>query len=113
MMPPAPTRLSTTTCCPSVSLSFDAMERAVTSVEPPAAAFTIIRIGLVGHTLLFEAACDDPGDANASASAAAVRQMTSGCMYWLLEPFGIKTDSDRARAGLSRLATVARAERAS
>jgi hypothetical protein len=32
-------------------------------------------------------------------------------MYCLLEPFEIKTDFDRARADLSRLATVARAER--
>ena len=49
MLPPAPTRFSTTTCWPSVSLKGDDMERAITSVEPPAAKLTISLIGFAGH----------------------------------------------------------------
>jgi len=49
MLPPAPTRLSTTTCWPSVSLSLADIDRAMTSVEPPAAKLTTMRTGFAGH----------------------------------------------------------------
>jgi hypothetical protein len=61
------------------------MERAVTSVEPPAAAFTIIRIGFVGQawTVLFALDCAEADGANVNANTAAVKQMKSGCMCCL------------------------------
>src|SRR5690606_15628468 len=49
MLPPAPTRLSTTTCWPSVADRPWAAERAMTSVLPPAAKLTTIRIGRAGQ----------------------------------------------------------------
>src|SRR5471032_2549957 len=49
MLPPAPARLSTTTCWPSDSESFCAMMRAMTSVGPPGAKPTMMRIGFTGY----------------------------------------------------------------
>ena len=49
MLPPAPGRLSTTTCWPSRSPSLGATIRTVASVEPPGGKVTIMRIGLAGQ----------------------------------------------------------------
>src|SRR4051812_14751002 len=48
MMPPAPARLSTTTCCPTLSDIFCAISRATISVEPPGANPTRKRMDLDG-----------------------------------------------------------------
>src|SRR5450759_2503449 len=48
MVPPAPGRLSTTTCCFQFSVSFCAMKRAVISGTPPGVKPTTMRIGLPG-----------------------------------------------------------------
>jgi hypothetical protein len=48
MAPPAPVRLSATTCCPHFSLSFWAMVRAVVSVPAPGVNGAMKRIGLFG-----------------------------------------------------------------
>src|SRR5574341_2682332 len=61
MSPLAPGRLSTTTCCPSASLSFTPMVRASVSVLPPGANGTTNRTGRVGYC------CDRTGAAQASA----------------------------------------------
>jgi hypothetical protein len=47
-MPPAPERLSMTTCCPQASVSFCPIPRARKSVDPPGGNGTTIRIGFVG-----------------------------------------------------------------
>src|SRR6185503_5099764 len=73
MFPPAPTRLSTTTCWPSVSLSCDDMERAITSVAPPGPALTTSRIDFAGQ------ACACANEANAYAQTA-TRHWASGCI---------------------------------
>src|SRR3990172_10502140 len=62
-MPPAPERLSTTTCCPSPSPSFGATERAITSVPPPGGNGTMKRIGFDGHV------CDCAGAAAKTAQS--------------------------------------------
>src|SRR6476659_5539553 len=49
MVPPAPTRLSTSTFCPHISLSFCATRRAITSVDPPGARPRTNRTGLFGY----------------------------------------------------------------
>src|SRR6185369_11887684 len=49
MLPPAPGRLSMTTCWPSLSPSLGATMRTVASVEPPGGKVTIMRIGLLGQ----------------------------------------------------------------
>src|SRR5688572_12793786 len=49
MIPLAPPRLSTTTCCPSCSVSFWLTIRARMSGEPPGGEGTMKRIGFVGY----------------------------------------------------------------
>src|SRR5450759_4075738 len=49
MMPLAPARFSTTTCCPSASESFGAIVRAATSVAPPAGKGTMKRTAFTGQ----------------------------------------------------------------
>jgi len=49
IVPPAPPRLSITTCCPSFSPSRWPTTRAMMSVEPPGGKATISRIGFVGY----------------------------------------------------------------
>src|SRR5450432_3797618 len=49
MLPPAPARLSTTTCWPHASDNFAATTRAITSVGPPGANGTIMRTAFVGY----------------------------------------------------------------
>src|SRR6187397_3579713 len=73
MLPPAPTRLSTTTCWPSVSLSCDDMERAITSVAPPGPALTTNRIDFAGQ------ACAQASEANPYAQTATIH-WASGCI---------------------------------
>jgi hypothetical protein len=48
MVPPAPPRFSTTTCCFSASESFCAMGRAKMSVEPPGGKGTTSLMGFEG-----------------------------------------------------------------
>src|SRR5713226_9114885 len=50
MLPPAPARFSTTTCCPRLSPSVLATMRATVSVPPPGSKPTTIVIGLLGKT---------------------------------------------------------------
>src|SRR3954468_10106891 len=47
--PPAPARLSTTTCCPQFSLIFEAILRAMRSLALPGVNGTMMRIGLDGY----------------------------------------------------------------
>src|SRR5688572_23468259 len=49
MLPLAPARLSTTTCCPTASPTGAATTRATRSSPPPAPEETVQRIGFVGH----------------------------------------------------------------
>src|SRR5256712_4061746 len=49
MLPPAPARFSTTTCCPRSSPSTGATMRAVVSVPPPGSKPTTVVIGLAGY----------------------------------------------------------------
>src|SRR4051794_1475775 len=49
MVEAAPGRLSTTTCCPRISLMRGARSRTTTSVAPPGAYGTITRIGFAGY----------------------------------------------------------------
>src|SRR5690349_10012943 len=72
MLPPAPTRLSTTTCWPRVSLSCDDMDRAMTSVAPPGPALTTSRIDFAGQVCAHAA--------EAKANATAIRQRAIKCM---------------------------------
>jgi len=76
MLPLAPTRLSTTMVWPAFSLSGDDIERAITSVEPPAAAFTTSRSGFAGHACAWAHA----SGANAEVNATAIRQRASARM---------------------------------
>src|SRR6187549_2361645 len=55
MVPPAPPRLSITTCWPRISESFAASGRATVSVPPPGGNGTIILIGLLGQSWAAEA----------------------------------------------------------
>src|ERR1019366_10188413 len=55
MVPPAPARLSTTSCWPQISLSLAATIRAVTSTPPPGAKPTSNRPGLFGYGCEFTA----------------------------------------------------------
>ncbi len=48
MTPPAPGLFSTITCCPSSSLSFGAISRAMMSLEPPGEKPTTMRTGFEG-----------------------------------------------------------------
>jgi hypothetical protein len=49
MLPPAPPRLSMTTCCPSASPRRVAIARPIVSVPPPGGNGRMKRIGLVGY----------------------------------------------------------------
>src|SRR6266700_2565850 len=49
MLPPAPGRLSTITCCATRSESFCAIDRAMIWVPPPGGKATTKRIGLAGY----------------------------------------------------------------
>src|SRR5688500_8666617 len=68
-VPPPPARLSTTTCCPQVSVIFVATLRARRSVALPAVNGMMRRTGLVGKSC---GACPAGTDDAASASAIAV-----------------------------------------
>ncbi|KAG1388594.1 hypothetical protein G6F59_015885 [Rhizopus arrhizus] len=68
MMPAAPARFSTMTCCPSRAPSLSAISRAAMSVVPPGAAGTIRVIGRSG-----QAAWAWLARANATAPAASQR----------------------------------------
>src|SRR5689334_17824804 len=59
MLPPAPPRLSTTTCHPTDSLSLFAINRERMSVPPPGGNGTIILIGRDGYEVCAEAASAD------------------------------------------------------
>jgi hypothetical protein len=48
MLPPAPMRFSTITCCCHISDHLSAMSRAVKSAAPPGVNVTTMRTGLVG-----------------------------------------------------------------
>src|SRR5262245_54263382 len=68
MLPPAPPRLSTTTCWPQDSVILCATRRAMVSVAAPGANGTTMRIGRVGYCA--SAACAAaPGRNSAAASA--------------------------------------------
>src|SRR5262245_35497845 len=49
MLPPAPPRLSTTTCCPQTSVNFWPSRRAIVSVAAPGGNGTMMRIGRPGY----------------------------------------------------------------
>jgi hypothetical protein len=49
MRPPAPGRLSTTTCWPHAAVSFSPISRAITSEPSPGGLGTITRIGFEGN----------------------------------------------------------------
>src|SRR5258708_3807037 len=50
MLPPAPARVSTTTCCPSRTPSGSATTRALLSATPPGVKGTMMRSGFAGHS---------------------------------------------------------------
>src|SRR5215471_12041107 len=64
MLPPAPPRLSTTTCCPHVSNILWASRREMMSVAAPGANGTMIRIGRDGYAV--SAACRASGSTSAA-----------------------------------------------
>src|SRR5262245_39565625 len=64
MFPPAPPRLSTTTCCPHDSVILWATRRAMVSVAAPGANGTMMRIGRVGYCA--SAACAAPAPSHDS-----------------------------------------------
>jgi hypothetical protein len=97
MLPAAPTRLSTITGCPSVSASFCAIERAMTSVLPPAAKLTTRRIDFAGQ------ACACASGAIARASAAPASQRVIGFMVSSPSGWGRNQYSVAAAAAASGL----------
>src|SRR4029078_43629 len=50
MVPPAPVRFSTSTCCPIVSDMRSPRDRAMKSIAPPGASGTMKRMGLAGQS---------------------------------------------------------------
>ena len=50
MVPPAPVRFSTTTCCPMVNVMRSPIARAMKSIAPPGASGTMNRTGLFGQS---------------------------------------------------------------
>jgi hypothetical protein len=81
MLPPAPGRLSTTTCWPSLSLSRGTIIRTTASVLPPGGNVTTMRIGLLGKSGCVAGAwaCADRTPA-ASSAAAARKNMFIDCL---------------------------------
>ena len=73
--PPAPARFSMTTGCPSATFSFWPTMRAVISGPLPAAAVTIMRIGLAGYCA---AVCAAAGSAMSKASNKKIGMCASG-----------------------------------
>src|SRR5512143_2468623 len=76
MLPPAPGRLSTMTCCPHASVSFCPTSRARMSVAPPGGNGTTIRIGLVGYA----GACAPAGGTIADRAASRASSETRSFM---------------------------------
>src|SRR5688572_2836643 len=99
MIEAAPGRLSISTCCPSTSDRRGAKMRSSTSVEPPGAYGTMMRIGLAGYACpeLVEWVCAGAGeahiasDADASAAAANLTTVRQGapCAAELMVPPGM------------------------
>src|SRR4051812_46285683 len=95
MLPAAPGRLSTITCCPSLSLSLGVSARAVVSVPPPGAKPTIMRIGFVGYALLSAANAPAQNDASASVATgkAQVERMFMVSSWSLVNGFGATAEA--------------------
>src|SRR5689334_18558714 len=71
MRPPAPGRLSTTTCCPRNSGSLSATMRMTMSVAPPAEYGTIRRTGRLGYAWDCAASATIGNSSSAAANSAA------------------------------------------
>jgi hypothetical protein len=69
MLPPAPGRLSTTTCWPSFSLSLGTSMRTTASALPPGGKVTTIRIGLLGKSLPLPCARAGPASSAQAATS--------------------------------------------
>src|SRR5947207_3733062 len=85
MLPPAPPRVSITTCWPHTSESRSPMTRAMMSVAPPAANGTITRTKRFG-----QACCANAGRATRPAEAAArKRRRSSMALAFALDAGGL------------------------
>src|SRR5688500_15758336 len=86
--PPAPGRLSMTTCCPKLSPSFWPTRRALMSLDAPGVNGTTHRTGLIGSVAAGSpcAACAPPVDVSAANAPAAMR-INGDCMGTLLVVF--------------------------
>src|SRR6516162_41312 len=94
MLPPAPVLFSATNCCPSSSPIFAPMRRATTSVGPPAAKGTTMRIGFDGYpTSAFTAAL-------ANAKAAIVPPKAERAVSFN-HPAGVKTEVSLSRPAIT------------
>src|SRR5262245_44856098 len=73
VLPPPPGMFSITTCWPNASETFCATRRAITSVGPPAANGTSIRIGFVGYVCAKPSAAESAEISAAAMHAASAR----------------------------------------
>src|SRR6476469_2314691 len=104
MLPPAPGRLSMTTCWPSRSPSLGATMRTVASVEPPGGKVTMMRIGLLGHGA-GAGACARPAAAPAINAAATPRVRTNRFTEVSMRGSGIAMRAPSRRSSLRAAVT--------
>src|ERR1051325_2371069 len=76
MLPPAPMRFSTITCCCQSSDHLSAMSRAVKSAAPPGVKVTMMCTGFVGYAL-----CAEQMLARSEMSSAKPKRMAAGQCY--------------------------------